>query len=183
MTIDSQASDEALVKILQQNPNKDKHKAMDILYARYSSRMLEYFYYSFNNNRDKAKDFVQDLFLKLLENPERFDTNRKFQSWVFTVASNMCKNEFRKIGAENKYNEFITHELKHANNSSPDSGFSINSAISQLKSDYKNHIILRYKFKMTTREISEILDCPEGTVRSKLFYATKELSKSITKSL
>ena len=181
--IDTQSSDEILVEILQQKSGRNVHKAMDLLYARYSNRMLEYFYYSFNKDKEKAQDFVQDLFLKLLEKPERFDTSRKFKSWVFSVASNMCKNEYRSIGTVNKYNEQIFHELKNASDSLPEPNFSINAAISQLKDDYKNHIILRYKFKMSVREISEVLECPEGTVRSKLFYATKELSKNLTKVL
>ena len=59
--------------------------------------------------------------------------------------------------------------------------FIMNDALRLLKSTHKNHIILRYKFKMSIREMSEVFECPEGTVRSKLFYATKELSKHIKK--
>ena len=177
--IDKQSSDNELVKTLQLSRSKDKEGAMSELFLRYSNKMLEYFYYSFNKDKEKAQDFVQDLFLKLIEKPELFDVNRKFKPWFYGVAANMCKNEYRKIGTENKYNEFISNELKDTLEKPLEESFEINEALFNLNPEHKNHIILRYKFKMSIREISEVLECPEGTVRSRLFYATKELSKHI----
>lgn len=174
--INNQSSDKELVEILQQSKVEDREKAMNELFLRYSNKMLEYFYYSFNKDREKAKDFVQDLFLKLLEKPESFDLNRKFKPWFYGVASNMCKNEYRKIGTKNKYDEHLKNENLQTTNQD---NFTINDALIHLKQEHKNHIILRYKFKMSIREMSEVLECPEGTVKSKLFYATKELSKHI----
>ena len=49
-------SDEMLVKVLQQDVG-EKQKAMNELFGRYSNKMLEFFYYSFNRDREKAKDF------------------------------------------------------------------------------------------------------------------------------
>lgn len=176
--IDQQSSDEQLVEILHQHKIGDRvQHAMDELYDRYANKMLEYFYYSLNKDREKAKDFVQDLFLKLIEKPASFDSTRKFKPWFYSIASNMCKNEYRKIGTENKYNEFLANNLRYETDQIKEKPFSINEAINYLKNEHKNLIILRYKFKMSIREISEILQCPEGTVRSRLFYATKELSK------
>ena len=92
----------------------------------------------------------------------------------------MCKNEYRKKTTENKYNEFVIHDSQPLVESS-ESGFVINEALTCLKPQHKNCIILRYKFKMSIKEMGEVLECPEGTVRSQLFYATKELSKYIKK--
>ncbi len=176
--IEKQYSDEMLVKVLQQDVG-EKQKAMNELFGRYSNKMLEFFYYSFNRDREKAKDFTQDLFLKLLEKPELFKIEKNFKSWFYSIASNMCKNEYRKVGTENKYNDFVVHDSKIRPQN--ENGFVINEALTCLKTSHKNCIILRYKFKMSIKEMSEILDCPEGTVRSKLFYATKELSKKLKK--
>ncbi|PCJ26986.1 MAG: hypothetical protein COA97_04625 [Flavobacteriales bacterium] len=176
--IDNQSSDEVLVRKLQQSSSKRvQQQVIDLLFSRYSNKMLEYFYYSLNKDKEKSRDFVQDLFLKLLEKPELFDTNRKFKPWLYSVAANMCKNEFRKIGTENKYNEFVSNELKLVDDKPAAEKFIINEALSHLKQEHKIHLILRYKFKMSIREMSEVLQCPEGTVRSRLFYVTKELSK------
>lgn len=163
-----------LVKVLQQDVG-DKQKAMNELFERYSNKMLEFFYYSFNKDREKAKDFTQDLFLKLVEKPESFNIDKKFKPWFYSIASNMCKNEYRKIGTENKYAAHVVNDSKSINKREDE--FVINEALCYLKPAHKSCIILRYKFKMSIKEMSEILDCPEGTVRSQLFYATKELSK------
>ena len=169
-----------LLRVLQQDVG-DKQKAMNELFGRYSNKMLEFFYYSFNRDREKAKDFTQDLFLKLVEKPSAFDINKSFKSWFYSVASNMYKNEYRKNTTENKYNEFVIHDSKSSLGTSREDGFVINEALTCLKPTHKNCIILRYKFKMSIKEMGEVLECPEGTVRSQLFYATKELSKYLKK--
>jgi RNA polymerase sigma-70 factor (ECF subfamily) len=169
-----------LVKVLQQNIG-DKQKAMNELFERYSNKMLEFFYYSLNKDRERAKDFTQDLFLKLVEKPERFNLDKTFKTWFYSVASNMCKNEYRKNATEKKYNEFVVNDNQSSFDAGNKGGFVINEALTCLKPSHKNSIILRYKFKMSIKEMSEVLDCPEGTVRSQLFYATKELSKYIKK--
>lgn len=176
--INKEYSDEMLVRVLQQDVG-DKQKAMNELFKRYSNKMLEFFYYSLNKDRERAKDFTQDLFLKLVEKPESFNVDKNFKAWLYSIASNMCKNEYRKMGTEKKYNEFVKHDSKTIDGKKD--SFEINEALKFLKPSHKSCIILRYKFKMSVKEISKVMDYPEGTVRSKLFYATKELSKYIKK--
>ncbi|MDP7122228.1 MAG: sigma-70 family RNA polymerase sigma factor, partial [Candidatus Marinimicrobia bacterium] len=74
-----------------------KTSAFDELYARYSSRLFHYFYRMLGGNPEKARDFLQDIFFKIVENPDRFHTGNRFSSWVFTIAHNMCKNEYRRL--------------------------------------------------------------------------------------
>ena len=173
------ASDEELLLILQGSSTKIKQSALDQLYARYAGKLLTYFLYSLHHDRELAADFVQDLFLKILEKPEQFDTRRVFKTWLFSVARNMCKNEYRRKGVETKHRDHVKASTSREADVIPDKDHQISRAINLLQDDYKNLIILRYKFKMSTKEIAEILDCPTGTVRSKLFYAVKELSKTI----
>ena len=47
-------------------------------------------------DREKAEDFVHDLFTKLIKNPDSFDTSRSFKTWIFSVANNMTINEYKK---------------------------------------------------------------------------------------
>src|SRR5690242_10979857 len=69
--------------------------AFDELYARYSQRLLVYFVRMLNFDKDLAKYVSKDLFLKIAESPEKFDTARSFKTWIFSVASNSCKNFYR----------------------------------------------------------------------------------------
>ncbi len=65
------------------------------LYDRYSRRLLNYFHRMLWSDREKAQDFLQDLFTKLATRPQSYDAARPFQTWLFSVANNMCKNAYR----------------------------------------------------------------------------------------
>src|SRR5687768_3007281 len=69
--------------------------ALSALYKRYSPKLLGYFIKIFNGDIPKAQDFLQDVFVRILEKKHLYDTNRKFNTWMFTIASNMCKMSFR----------------------------------------------------------------------------------------
>ena len=48
------------------------------------------------NDKEKAADFTQDLFLKVIEKVSSFNLDYCFKTWIFSIANNMCKNEYRK---------------------------------------------------------------------------------------
>lgn len=171
-----QLSDEQLLELYKSSDDSQKRKAFDCLYLRYSDAVTQYFYFALFRDLEKAKDFVHDLFLKLLDAPEKFDTSKKFKPWVFQVAANMCKNEFRRQEVNLKYIEQAkssynnTHYLNNAEKL-------LSESIKQMSQEQRSLIVLRFKIKLSIKEIAEIIDCPEGTVKSRLFYATKELAK------
>ena len=66
------------------------------LYDRYSRVMINYFYRMLWKDREKAEDFMHDLFTKIINKPKLYDPNRSFKTWIYSVANNMCKNEYRK---------------------------------------------------------------------------------------
>ncbi len=88
----SRLPDEELMQKIKQG----SEAALTELYQRYSTFLLRYFTRLLWNNRAMAEDFLHDLFLKIIHNPQYFDANRKFSTWVYSVAHNMCKNEYRK---------------------------------------------------------------------------------------
>jgi RNA polymerase sigma-70 factor (ECF subfamily) len=71
--------------------------AFNELYLRYHKRLLYYFYRMLGNSSEKAQDFLQDIFVKIIDHPESFNISRKFSTWIFSVAHNMCKNEYRRL--------------------------------------------------------------------------------------
>ena len=66
------------------------------IYDRYESFMVNFFYRKLWSDRIKAEDFAHDLFTKIIDKPESFDLTRNFKTWLFSVANNMCKNEYKK---------------------------------------------------------------------------------------
>ncbi len=164
---------------------KGKEQAFNELYHRYAKKMLYFFYTKLYQDQEKANDFVQNLFLKIIESPEKFDTNQKFSTWVYTMAYNMCKNEYRKNETTQIFKEehkiipeegVITSLTKH------DIDYFKEQLMLQLNKLGENHketFILRYQQELSIKEISELMNCAEGTVKSRLFYATKTLAKQL----
>ena len=83
---------------LMQQIVSDDQVAFSELYLRYKDRMYYYFYRMLNNSADQANDFLQELFMKLIEKPESYKPAYPFATWLYSVANNMCKNEYRKRG-------------------------------------------------------------------------------------
>ena len=65
------------------------------LYNRYNKKLLYYFYRMMGGDEDKAQDLLQEVFLKVIDKSYQFNANLKFSTWIFTIASNLCKNEYR----------------------------------------------------------------------------------------
>jgi RNA polymerase sigma-70 factor (ECF subfamily) len=163
--------------------------AFDELYVRYSKRLLGYFIRMLNFDKDKAQDSLHDLFLKIIEKPELFDRTRSFKSWVFTIAYNTCKNHY-------KHDEVVKvakDELKHtedvldeqfivkmaAKMDAMDFKQALNAELALLPVDKKTTFVLRYQEDHSINEIAEIMECSEGTVKSRIYYTLKILSAKL----
>ena len=160
--------------------------AFDELYQRYSQRLLYYFHRMFGGDEEKAQDFLQDLFLKIIEKPEQFISKNKFISWIFTVAHNMCKNEYRRLDVRKNINDEVdldSFSSRIENGCHPieqniDQKIFENHLLRELTKmnpDYQTTFLLRFQENLTIKEISEILECSEGTVKSRLFHTTRKL--------
>ena len=169
-------SDEELLRIYKDTTGSQRQKAFDCLYLRYSESLAQYFFFALHKDHEKARDFVHDLFLKILESPDRFDTNQRFKSWIYKVASNMCKNEYRRSEVVNKFYDHLQRTIVNYTDLN-ECEIKLAESIKKLSQEQRSLIVLRFKIKLCIHEIAEICECPEGTIKSRLFYAVKELSK------
>jgi len=174
-------SDENLVLRISRNDAA----AFEEIYDRYSLRILNYFYRMLAGNEDKAQDFLQDLFVKLLDKAHLFDINEKFSTWVYTIAHNMCRNEYRHQSVRIKaiQNGSLTHNEYENNGASPDQNIDIQllknvmkSEVDKLGENHRTTFVLRYQENLSIKEISKVLGCSEGTTKSRLHYTTRELT-------
>ena len=169
-------SDEKLIEVYRTTNGDRRQRAFNCLYTRYSDAIRQYFFFALNRDHEKAKDFAHDLFLKILESPDRFDTSQPFRPWLFRVASNMCKNEYRR---QDVVSRFYEQEQKSISNNTilNEKQVKLSESIKRLPREKRSLIVLRLKINLSIKEIAEIYQCPEGTIKSRLFYALKELSK------
>jgi RNA polymerase sigma-70 factor (ECF subfamily) len=154
------------------------------LYNRYSKKLLFYFYRMLGGDEAKAQDFLQDVFLKIIEKPNKFDQKMKFSTWIFTIASNLCKNEYRRLKVrETTRNEPDLDHHEHIQSvdvlqkiDQEDFEKAIQSELKNMDPEQSTTFLLRYQESFSIKEISEILDCSPGTIKSRIFYITKKLS-------
>ena len=171
-------SDEQLMSFL----SKGNESAFNELYKRYSNRILYFMFKMLHQDEAKAQDLTQDIFIKLIEAVDRFDTSKSFKTWIFTIAANHCKNHFRqqnKQAVDHKPAENLQAFMEDLHDKNLLQS-SLNTEIDKLSSPYKETFLLRYSQDMKLKEIAEIMDCPLGTIKSRLNHATKELSRNLT---
>ena len=158
-------------------------RAFAALYDRYHGRLLNYFHRMLWHDRERARDMLQDLFTKLANRPSSYDPARPFQTWLFSVANNMCKNAYRheevvraaainmrgdpdRVEATNGIG--VDHELFRGR---------LDEELDKLEPDHKATFVMRYHEDMAIKEIAAAFGCSEGTVKSRLFYTLKKLAE------
>ncbi len=170
-------------KELMEKAQGGSDRALEEIYQRYSRPLLRYFFRMLWQDRSRAEDFLHDVFVKILEKPERFDSSRKFSTWIYSVAHNMCKNEYRKQsfrqamnrhsheeGVEEKVSgEMDQRKFQH----------SLEEILKTEDEETRTMFVMRYELEMNSTEIAEIVKCPEGTVRTRLFNLRKRLATKL----
>jgi len=154
------------------------------LYQRYKDRMYYYFYRMLGNTPEQANDFLQELFLKLIEKPECYNPQFPFQTWFFSVANNMCKNEYRRREVRQEYQatELFEPQLDFIDDNpiEPEKLIEkIFDTLNELGEEHRSAFLLRYREDFSIKEVAKILELPEGTVKSRLFYAKKALAEKL----
>lgn len=174
-------SDEELIAMSTQG---EEH-AFSELYDRYAGKLKVYFSRMLWNDQRKAEDLTQDLFMKVIRGADGFDGNRRFSTWLYAMAANMCKNEYRHLEVRQRHASKVEMEWGERT-SSNDHGLdneafrsALDIALSDLDHTKRSIFILRFKHHLNIKEIAEIMECSEGTVKSRIFYTLKSLSQHL----
>ncbi len=156
--------------------------AFNTLYERYSQRLLFFMYKMLQHDEAKAQDLLQDVFLKVVQAPEKFDPQRSFKTWIFTVAANCCKNYFRAQKTAQLFQEkWTVSTTTEAPLLETKSAFEqqLQQALQQLLPLYRDVFLLKHQEGLSLKEIAQVMDCPLGTVKSRLHSATKQLAQTL----
>lgn len=154
--------------------------ALGELYHRYSGKLLRYFFRMLWKDEALAQDFLHDLFLKVMKHAGGYDDTKSFNTWLYSVAHNMCKNEYRR----DAFRKSVNHPgPERADRAAPDTELEekefrllLDRAIVLLDEDDRHLYALRFELEMPLAQIAEMLGCPEGTVKSRLFHLKKKLA-------
>ena len=148
--------------------------------------MLTGFAYNLTKNGEDAKDLFQETAFRALANQEKFQPGTNFKAWTFTIMKNIFINNYRKkvksnTILDNTENQFLLNSASHATNNNAESEILIKELtgfIEVLDESVKVPFLMHYDgYKY--QEIADELALPLGTVKSRIFFARKELKEKI----
>ena len=175
-----------------------EQRAFGILVNRYDNRLVNFVYRTIGD-RERAQDLVQETFIRVYRHLHRFDTTKKFSTWIYTIASNLAKNELRNRSRNPlvffqtiKKNWEADHRpLEWEDNSyKPDDLYRkrhlrtvVEQAISELPEHHRVVFVLRELQGKTYEEISQITGVNLGTVKSRLNRARNNFARIVAPML
>ena len=165
---------------------------LSILVQRYRIPLYN-FVFRFVGDRDTAEDVVQETFLRCLRHSHQFPAIEQVSTWLYTIAGNLAKTELRRrkrwhwipIGPseEEERSAFYepvdggqlpgeqtdTHQVKDT----------VVEAIQQLPDEFREAVLLRDLNGLSYEEIAKIINCPVGTVKSRVNRGRLRLQKTL----
>ena len=180
----SEPTDEQLVSAYREG---DK-SAFAKLVGRYQ-RELYHFLVRFLGNRASAEDVFQETFLQVHQSAEQFDPQRRFRPWLFTIAANKARDLIRSQArrpanplqasispGDEESGEFI--DLMQSTTDLPSDPMEkqelqelVHDMVASMPEHLREILLLSYFHQFPYKQISEILDIPLGTVKSRLHAA------------
>ena len=163
--------------------------AFDEIYRRYAQRLLAYVH-RMVRDEPLSQDLLQEVFLRLVEGEGRYDPRRPLARWLFAVAHNLSCSELRRRRVRRQGEESAAIETRHLAESwqPPPPGDALDDErfgqrlaeeLQHLDPDRRSAFLLRHGEGFSIAAISDVLDCPPGTAKSRIFYAARELAERL----
>jgi RNA polymerase sigma-70 factor (ECF subfamily) len=175
---------------------KGDQNAFEELVYRYDRNVLSVAM-KYANDEDDAKDLYQEVFIRVYRGLKNFRFQSEFSTWLFRITTNVCltyksrSKEHLRVSINKNFDDeeselSRTEELIY-DGSSPeeissgtDLGEIVNAAVESLSPKQKMTFILKHYEGYKIREIAEMLNCKEGTVKKYLFDAVKNLRQKLS---
>ena len=148
-------------------------------------------------NREDALDVVQETFTKAFQSLDRFKGDASFYTWTYRIAVNLCIDHQRREAkmplatlepreGGDRGTDPVTFLVDGAEEGDPfqrtrdaEIARGLSAAIAELTPEHRAVILLREVDGLSYEEISRVLDCPKGTVMSRLHYARRQLQERL----
>ena len=167
------------------------YQAFDLLVLKYQSRLISTAF-KFVKDVQIAEDIVQDSFIKAFKALESFREDSSFYTWIYRITVNTSKNflvsKKRKSELLNSdLSEEASHEIEPVEAYSPEDLLQatqlkkvITETIDQLGEDTRTALTLRELDGLSYEQIADVVNCPVGTVRSRIFRGREVIDEAIS---
>ena len=178
---------------LVEKAKKGDKVAFEQLVTRYDRLVLN-IAYSYRNSKDDADDIYQEVFMRVFRGLKNFQSRSKFSTWLYRITINVCI-EFRrkqKVHGHESFHENEESENNYSIESTLDSGEKTDKKIlenetaslilkevNKLPQQLKMAFTLKYYQGLKIKEISNMMNCTEGTIKSYLFTSSRKLRENL----
>lgn len=166
---------------------KKQPETLKDIFKKYGERIYKAAYL-LAGNREDAEDLCQDVFCEYFKNPSGFKGRSSLFSWLYRIMLNLHYQKLRKkykhqslIENQKILNEAIKDTL-NVDTAGIEKEESLNrvwNAIEDLPDIYKSVVMLKYMHGLTYEDMAGVLDCPVGTIRSRLNKAREKLKTEL----
>ena len=160
--------------------------AFEELYRRYARRLKGFFFLQLGGDEELAADATHDVFLRAYEARDRYQEGRKVDTWLFTIAYNICRNHYRSnayeaqllatLDAEPLADQQIEVQLDQVALDE-----ALTQVLAELPAPLHQIFSLHYQEELTIPQIAEIVGVPEGTIKSRLHKTMNIIRKKLKK--
>ncbi len=173
---------------------KGDNKAFEELVLRYDRLVLN-IAYSYRNDKDDADDIYQEVFIRVHKGLKNFQARSKFSTWLYRITINVCIEFKRKAKVRdheplNNFDDENENTFSYASiidsGEKTDQGVLDNETsrlikceLEKLPKQLKMAFTLKYYQGFKIKEISEMMNCTEGTIKSYLFTSSRKLRANL----
>ena len=158
--------------------------AFEELYRRYARRLQGFFFRQLGGDEAAAADATHDTFLRLFEARDRYIEGRRVDTWLFTIAYNLCRNRYRRNANEADFlatldAEPVTNEDIEVEMDRETLRRALATVLDNLPPPLRLLFSLRYEEELSVPQIATILSIPDGTVKSRLHKTMTIIRKQL----
>lgn len=146
-------------------------------FVRRFQRMLFSLCYRMLGNYEDAEDAAQESLVRAVRGLSGWDTERPLRPWLLAIAGNRCRTALAKRAKQPMATDFAREpEQAETGTDRVAWGEEIDLALSELKPEYRECFLLFHQQELSCREVGEVMDCPEGTIKTWLHRARKQMA-------
>lgn len=123
-------------------------------------------------------DLYQETWIRVVRSAARFDPGKRFSTWLFQIAVNLCRDRARRATPEPTGLDGIELTARDSAEAT-DAALDARRLLRSLPEAHRSVLVLRYYHGFSEDEVAEMLDCPRGTIKSRLHYAIARLKELV----
>lgn len=181
-TLDPKRQDHIDRDLLDRISKDQDREALSKLYERYRNPVGSFLFNKLRGEQKLVDEVFNDVMLIVWRKAASFQAKSKVSTWIFGIAYRTSLAHMRKESKHtDKMQEFEVNDMAESQES--DVSETVRASITQLSNHHRSVIELAYYHGHSIAEISQIIDCPVSTVKTRLFYARQHLKTCIEKHI